>query len=1532
MAAKVNTKFVIILAVGTVAVFGAVYFAYSKLVENTPERLVAAGDAQLKSAEQLRTSGDEKKAEEAVVKAIVFYSKAVNKEQTNVELLKKWDSALREYAPTDKGVYEKTFNTDYIMIRRQTAILLRTDVAAHRAFLDVIFKQTNNASVNPELVVRTTEELLAYFDQAENEAEKAKRDGILRYRGVARARQAMKTGDSSMTLIDDAKKDLEAALRYDSKDEVSAEMLYAVSQLEAERLTAQGKAAEATAAKDRGDEGAAKFLAENPRNPLLTLALARTAWTEKVKAYRQLPSREAMQAALPKLRDDLKPVLENAAQAMETADLAKLEPVLLQSLAQLEGTIDPTAKLRRTLALAKRLAEARPNDPEVPLLAADFAAKSGNFDLAITEAQRVAKSPVKPISLEGMMLFDLKRAATGQIASWGMDIVETISDEAERAKALARAKELRAEFAKYAEESDAQLKFVDGRIAFAEERVNDAWRLFKEYNDKVADGDIRGLLYGAMSAMSRSNPDTGYAKERLQRILSMDPENVLAMVQLARVELAVQNVPAAEALLDQALARDPDNAIATDLRRAIRGEGLEEQDPVAAAILAAFKKGSADNQQIIADELRLALEKYPGEPRVYLALARQMMVIGDPDGAMKVVDAGLAAKSDSVQLKQLKTMLASKGKVSMELELELIDQSGAQPLMKLMSRYMVFSKYGKSTEALAELEKAEREFPDTNEVTETRFLWALAEGQWDLANAKMDVAIAKNMDSANGLTFRSRLQAARGQVSDAIASAEEAIRRVPANAEMYRLLGKLLAKQGRMIEAVDAFRRGYEARSTDAVATREYVASLLAVNRFQEALELCRKNKRVTNADDELRAMWLDLEWQGGDKKVALSEREQMYRTQPERRSNTISLAQMYIQDARHTDAAALITQLKAQSDGLDVASVEATSLDMQGKTEEAKAVYRRLIASSNQGVAVTASIILANYMGVRGDVEGAEKEFEAARPKQDPKLVNVDRAMTEFYSRLGQPEKAIEAARRVIAATGDPDASLRKDIVRTYLRLGKFDDADKEYAGLANLEAKDVELLLLRADTKLARGDQTTARAILDDAVARFSQIERTYNVRGSFFLSVTRQYREAVADFTKSLSINALQPGVLTSLARSYVALQMPNEALDALKRLAFMAPDNSGARRTYLANLLDLGRVDEARKEALELLKLNNMNPAVARELGSLFAEYGRWGSSSEFCGYAYNKDKSVDSAAQLVASFLREQPQRLNEAGVVIREVSDKTEVHWPMLLAKARWQVAQSDKVGARASLTRAITIIGDKNLEQLRNWYKVATEVVTEPRELIAYFEQLERAGTAAPYPKWFRASEQFKDPALQARALAELKAFSDPAMPEGLRVTNYRMTTGLLFQIQKTDEAIAFCRQGLDQFPEDGELLNNAAYILAKQLGKTDEALPLAEKAVKVAPTSADAFDTLGYVQFLAKKYPEAKQSLMQAYNLASSSNNFRALLIALIHLGQVQAAMGEKESAKLTLVEAQNWALQVPIIAREFEAEMAELVKAVE
>jgi tetratricopeptide (TPR) repeat protein len=1530
MASKVNTKFVVGLVIGTALVLGGVYMASVYLVKNTPQRLVAAGDAQLKLAKTHRDAGDLKKAEEAVNKAIAFFSKAVNKEQTNVELLRKWDEALRQYAPADRVLYERAFKNDYLMIRRQTAILLKTDVAAHREYLQTWFKQTVNATVNPQRMLETTEEMLQYFDQASDPKEREKKDGLLRYRGMARVQLVMKASDAPASDFEAARADLEAALRYDPKDELAAESLYTLNLLEAERSEARALESEAAAAKARADECASRFLAANPRNALISLAMARTQLRMRVLEFRKIVTREGQEEAQPRIRAALLPALDEAAAACDAADALTMEPLLLPMLAQLESTIDPEGKLRRSVALSTRLSEARPEDPEVSLYVAEFAAKARDFERAISVAQRVTSAAVKPISLAGIQLFEFKRVASGQVASWAMDIVESSTSEDDRAKALERAKTMRDAYAGYVEAADSVLKFVDGRVALAERRWGDASRLIKEYNDAMRDSDPRGLLYAAIAALSRSSPDTGYAKERLTRLLSIEPTNVAAMMQLANAELMNQDYPAAERILKQVLVEVPGNEVAQRLLDQITGNA-QNDDPIVKEIKDALAKSTPGNEHLVVEHLRDAVARLPGEPQLVEALARQLMSAGDREGALAAVEAGLALKPEAKTLAAFKTILSTGDEF--QRDKLLIDQSDLPELYKLIRLHSLYRAHGKKTEALAELEKAEAKYPESPEVVETRFLWAIENAQWDSANKMMDVATAKNMDQANGLTFRSRLQAARGQVADAVTSAEGALARVPANAEMFRLLAKLLAKQGRLEESLAMFKKGVEARPTDPSANRDYVEAMLNLGRSQEALAHCRKNPRVANSDADLMGMWLNLEAALGDRAMALSARERLYKLDPGNRRNALSLAEMLVADGRHEDGAKVITALKTKKDDLEIANLEARSFDAQQKYTEARGAYERIVASSDSQASMSASIVLSNYLASRGELDESVRVMEAARARQDPKILEIDRAMTQMFEKIGKPDRSIECARRVIAATGDEQGAFRKHIVRTYLRMGKFDEADKEYATLTSLESKDPEVLLLKADTKLARRDIETAQFILDDAVARFAGETSVYNVRGTFHVSTTRKFREAADDFTKSLTINPLQPGILMSRARCFVFLRLPDEALADLARLARLAYSDAGARRHWIDNLLDLGRIEDAVAGAKELVALNGGNENVASEMGTLFgAAYGKWEEATQFFEMAYEKSKSANAAAELVVCYLKREPKKLTEAGAVIQATRDLAATNWPLVLSGARWQAAQSDMVSAREAMTRGLALMGTERIESVQFWFQVASEIMPDKAELAAYLEQLERSGTAPEFVRWYRGVVLSGQEATQAQGFEILASFADPAKPESIRRANFKMFTGMLFRAQRVDEALAFSRTGLEQFPEEAELLNNVAYILAKELGKADEALPLAERAVKAAGGSADAYDTLGYVQYMRKAYPEAKAALERAYGLAAGANNFRALIITVIHLGQVHAAMGDKEAALSRFQEAQNYARQVPTLAKEFASELAELQKMVE
>ena len=141
MASRVNTKFVILLSLVLGGVFVFVAGAAWYVVTKSPSALAAKGDAAM--------------AEQDYDMASYYYSKAVAKDQSNVENLEKWREALTNKVPST----DTELATDYSMYRsgilRTLANLKRDDLDAYREYLDEILAGCLGNSFN-----RTSWELL----------------------------------------------------------------------------------------------------------------------------------------------------------------------------------------------------------------------------------------------------------------------------------------------------------------------------------------------------------------------------------------------------------------------------------------------------------------------------------------------------------------------------------------------------------------------------------------------------------------------------------------------------------------------------------------------------------------------------------------------------------------------------------------------------------------------------------------------------------------------------------------------------------------------------------------------------------------------------------------------------------------------------------------------------------------------------------------------------------------------------------------------------------------------------------------------------------------------------------------------------------------------------------------------------------------------------------------------------------------------------------------------------------------------------
>ncbi len=1526
MAARVNTTFIALIAAGAIVVFGGLYFAYRTLVLNTPGRLISIGDKQMDLAKQHRSGGREEDAQEAIHQAAVAYSKAVNKEQTNPAYLDKWESALTQYAPTQQQAYITSYN-EYTALIRKRAMLRGTDVAAHRARLDQLFEQARGSAAGTDMIVRETDEALAHFLGKPD----PKAAVLRRFSGLALLREAQGVKESPESKMKRIEADLEAALQADPKDAEVAEGVATFHALVSQRATDLARDDEAKAEMDAAAAGVERFLKDNPNNPRLLCVRLRLALVGARKAFEAAPTREAKIAATERIRAELKPALDQAAKAMEEADPASLDEDVAQQLNLLESQLAPADQHARYARVLDKLSAARGTDPRVQLLAGDAASQRGEYDRAIELATKVITMPSLPISREGMRLFELKRAAAAARAGWALDAYDRAPEGEAKPKLLEAARGYRDELAKVVEESQPSRKLVEARLAFCARDHIHAARLFKEYNEATQDRDPKALLLAATTALRQSSPQPGVARDLVQKVLQINGEYVPAYLLLAEIAANSGDANEAARLVQAALDREPTNEQAKRLAALLKGENVSD-DPVVKALqdIQALAKKPGNEGEVTARLRQLAVDSKQ-DPRAVRFLASQLLATGDRDAGAQAVEDGLKANPGHPDLVVLQAQFSRKD--PLDKELDVLGQTIKDPLDLAIARYNSFARYGKMEEGKAELDKAAALAPNDPRVIEVQFLTALNEKKFEEAGKFADRAAAGNIDGADGLTFRARLLQNRGQLPEALTAVEDALKRTQPSAELYRLKGQVLLGMGRAEDATEALARAVDIRPNDPLSTRDFVGCLLNTGRGNEALAVLRQRQSVTISDAPLFETWLDLEASLGDRSVAQDAREKMHKAEPENRSNAMALASLYVASGQFAKARPIIDAVRRAKDSLDSVILDARWYDAQRQYEPARGVLEAYLKGVDPAKAGTrATRALADFLWSHGEHEAAITALEGVRAHQDPKEMEIDRSLAMLHRQQGKIDECVASLRRIIDAKADDEGqSLRKNIAEILIQANKLDEADKELLALASVDRQDATVCLLRSRLADARKDARGAKAALTDAVTRFPQDPRTFVARAQFAIEREGNVNAAIEDLDKAIALRPRSIDLLTLRARASVAAERPEDAMRDLREMARIAPNDPAVRSTLLVNLMDLGRIDEAATDAQRLFQAAGGKAEIATEFGGIFARYAKWDKASIFYGMAYKLAKTPDSAAALVNSLLNQTPPEGSQAGSVLAEVADQADKSVGLAVAKARWFSNQKDRVKARESLTVALRLLNTENPDQMLGWYSTLSGILPDRAEMLPYLDQQEKAGLAPLWMQWFRANVHFNTPETRDQAIAEFRAFTDPKMPAYLRQLTFKAMSRALGGQGKVADAVDWARQGSAQFPEDVELLNNAAYMLAKDLKKPEEALELAQRAAKLAPNDPNAQDTLGCVLLALGKNTEARDQLRRASALAARAAPATGVTIA-VHLAQACVALNDMEVARNLVTGARGLANQAGSgIPKDVLADLDELEKQV-
>lgn len=1534
MAGKVNVKFVVVLSVGVVALLSAVAGTLYFVAQRSPEELMRLGEAKM-------SAGDYVQAEK-------FFSRAVNKDQSNPQNQERWREALMRLTPATRVEYEQKFSM-LDAVTRTYARTKRTDLDAHKLFIGSLIERAKWGGASRSLaegIKSSAEDALAYFE--DKKGQPGPWDLLRGYRGVGTVMLMTSGADVSEQQIADAKVDLEAALAADPKNTEAAVYLEQWYAWQAEKALENQQIAEAGKHMADGLAVLEAFTRTSPDDASALGALAiRRLESEQFRLSRET-DREKRVAGARKMSEQLSGTLDRLGAALLKTAATGFDAHSADRLMRIEKLVTPQDRMKRSEAVLRAVLGARPTDADALMMLGSLLSDTQRYDEAIKAFQAVIDAPQMPVSFAGFRQYSYRVEAPFQQAQAAVKKWDGAQDEESRKAALAGVRTYRDALAKVEPPTSPKLRLVDGQLAFAQNDFGAAQKAVAEYNQATRDSNVDAVWLSGRIADRLNQP--GVARERFERVVQLGAASPQVIMAISEIEARLQNFDRAIDLLQTVREVAPDFPGVDERLRTIRamtaqgGSRPSDSDPTIMMLRQADDLFRASKF----DEARKLLEanfNAGANPQVAIVYARLLTRLNEKDRAVAALRQSIEKNPNDQSLKDLLTATTASDPV--EARIAIINSRTNEPeLERLLASYEVYRRAALTVEeaqrterekgwlAKAEqiLAQAAKQAPEDSRVLEFRFLEALERKDFAAARGLSDEAVKRDVDRVAGRTFQARLALAENRPEEATRLVREAATANALTPEGWRLVGRMNVQLNRPEDALSAYRRALEMRPDDVEAITEVLAGLVTVGRLDEALTFARNSRRFAEGSQRFVEVWLSLEEDRGDRALALSQRQQSLALSPTDRAARAAVSRLLIVQRNFPEAQKSIDELNKLGPGLDAVELQARWHADQGDVESAKRVYDQYIASIPADKASAEPYLgKAQFLlGRPGQIDAAIASLNAGRSVQDPKVLPIERALGDIYARLGRRDLAVEPLEKVVASGNDtPDALFAKRLIEAYMGLERWDDADKALKALMSREATDPAVWMLRSDLARGRGDQKTAREILDQAVGKFPQSAPIYLRRAQLMKDRPEQERDMLADVEQSLR---LAPNLYQSLlfrASVWRAKGRLDDYFNDVRAALRQNPLLDDARNEVLDVLLDAGRDADAASFAAELARLRPSDATLQGALGDRFLARGRWALALPFVRVAYETTRTMPATYRYLDCLLNSAPPQLNEAEAVLRQVQDKIDNDAALLISRAKLLAARGRSDQARGDLAASLRALRVDQGPQVQTWLREAQRVVPDRNELVRVMESVERETKVPEWVRLIRAAFLTEDDRRRAEAVPIFAELSKSATSELVLAASMRLHGSTLYRLGQYDKAVEVFGEGLKKFPTDWELNNNMAFTLSKQLNRAADALKYAEQAVKTSPNNPDSMDTLGWTQHALGKFEEAEATLRRALPLAQDP---RTRVTVLTHLATTLVERKNVSEAKGLAEEAQRLISTVKPPDADQQAELQALLKRID
>lgn len=734
--------------------------------------------------------------------------------------------------------------------------------------------------------------------------------------------------------------------------------------------------------------------------------------------------------------------------------------------------------------------------------------------------------------------------------------------------------------------------------------------------------------------------------------------------------------------------------------------------------------------------------------------------------------------------------------------------------------------------------------------------------------------------------LRMQRLAAAGDAAAALALSQETVRSSPDDATAWFAHAQLLAGADEAsAEALAAYRKALSLQKT-MLAARTGVLGILFSRKDLAAAETELAALRRDHPQDPATAYFETLlALYRGDTATARSGADKLVGAAPTQPLYSRLAATVALETGELSKAAAqLAAAVQANPGDRGLRRLLALTLVRQGDGRQALEVLQPLVGRDSRDGEALALAALASLQA--GDRARSQSFFAAAaaHAPQDNARLRATLAMGQLSA--GDGTAALRQLEELARADGG--SSFDVALISARIQRQEYEQAGRALDALERKQAKDPIVPQLRGDILLRRGERAAARASYESAL----------KLAPHFFPAVAalarldvqdKRFDQARARFKDLLARDAGNTAALLALARlDQMTDAPPQDTARLLAEAVRTQPLQAAPRLRLIEHELHHGHWRAALTAADEAVQAM---PADTRLQAAL--------ARACIAGREYNR------AVQVLGKLVAAQPRSAEPLRQLARALMAQQRVQQARH-ALQQAAALESGMPGALADLVRLE--ISDGRLDEAR---RVARRVqAAQPKQALGHLLEGEAAAAAKAWAEAeaaYRAAQaRSRDSAQAAIGLhavlvsagkreqaAELSARWLKEHPKDADFTKYLGDRALLARdfaaAQKHYDA------SLRGRPDNATVLNNLAWV-AHQL-KRDDALPLAERAVRLRPAEPAFVDTLARLLAAAGRWEPALRHEARAVELAPHVPDYH------LTLARMYLQAGQKAKARVEL-----------------------------